>query len=72
MEQRVGRGCRFKKVAKDIIPALRRLRQVDNKFNASLSYLGSLRPAWTMERDPISKRFLRGGPIRSGRQSRAS
>jgi hypothetical protein len=33
-------------VVTSIIPALRRLRQEDLEFKASLGYIESLRPAW--------------------------
>jgi hypothetical protein len=42
-------------VADPVIPALGRVKQEDHNFEASLGYIVSSRPAWTV-RPPISKK----------------
>jgi hypothetical protein len=39
-----------------VIPALRRLKQKDSKFKASLGYRMSFRPVWVTKQDTVSKK----------------
>jgi hypothetical protein len=40
-----------------VISALGKWKQEDLEFKASLSYIGNLRPAWTTEQYPVSKKI---------------
>lgn len=54
-----------------IILALRRLRQEDQEFKVSLSYIVHLRPAWTRDLVPQNNKYInQSSPLRHGPTSK--